>query len=150
MNIAELRERSKEGLGRIPVDALLVLILALSCSASFGLGILVGREQGAGKGADDRLWIEKLDEAEPAAAALVPAEAPANVQTVAPAAAAQPAVAGLSVPTGKYVASKNGEKYYLPSCSGAKRIKEENKVWFATPEQAASAGYEPASNCPGL
>ncbi|MDQ5957786.1 MAG: hypothetical protein QG665_112 [Patescibacteria group bacterium] len=51
---------------------------------------------------------------------------------------------------GKYVASKSGTKYHLPSCSGAKRIKEENKIWFQTADEARSAGYTPAANCPGL
>lgn len=49
-----------------------------------------------------------------------------------------------------YVASKNGTKYHLPWCSGAKRIKEENKVWFATKEEAEAAGYTPAANCKGI
>lgn len=51
---------------------------------------------------------------------------------------------------GKYVASKNGTRYYLPTCSGANRIKEENKIWFTSIEEAQSEGYEPAVNCPGL
>ncbi len=51
---------------------------------------------------------------------------------------------------GGYVASKSGAKYHLPWCSGAQRIKEENKVWFATKEEAESAGYEPAANCKGI
>ena len=51
---------------------------------------------------------------------------------------------------GKYVASKSGAKYHLPWCAGAKRIKEENKVWFDTEEAAIAAGYTPAANCPGL
>lgn len=51
---------------------------------------------------------------------------------------------------GIYVASKNGTKYHLPSCSGAKRIKEENKVWFNSKAEAEQAGYEPAKNCKGI
>jgi len=51
---------------------------------------------------------------------------------------------------GKFVASKSGTKYYLPSCSGAKRISEANMVWFSTAEAATSAGYSPAVNCPGI
>ncbi|OGC88219.1 hypothetical protein A3D70_02605 [Candidatus Adlerbacteria bacterium RIFCSPHIGHO2_02_FULL_54_18] len=51
---------------------------------------------------------------------------------------------------GAYVASKSGTKYYLPSCSAATRIKEENKVWFDSIEEAQAVGYEPAANCPGL
>ena len=49
-----------------------------------------------------------------------------------------------------YIVSKNGTKYYLPSCVGASKIKEENKVWFATVADAQAAGYGPAANCPGL
>lgn len=56
----------------------------------------------------------------------------------------------LPVGAGKYVASKNGSKYYLTSCSGANRIKEENKVWFDSASAAVAAGYGPAANCPGL
>jgi hypothetical protein len=51
---------------------------------------------------------------------------------------------------GSYVASKSGTRYYLPACSGASRIKEENKVWFATVGEAQAAGYTAAANCPGL
>lgn len=51
---------------------------------------------------------------------------------------------------GKYVASKNGGSYHLPWCSGAQRIKEENKIWFQTKEEAESRGYKPAGNCEGL
>ncbi len=49
-----------------------------------------------------------------------------------------------------FVASKNGAKYYYPWCGGVSRIKEENKVWFSTKEQAEKAGLTPAANCKGL
>lgn len=52
--------------------------------------------------------------------------------------------------TGAYVASKNGEVYHLPWCSGAKRISEKNKVWFESKEEAEAAGYRKAGNCKGL
>lgn len=55
-----------------------------------------------------------------------------------------------AVPSGTYVASKNGTKYHLASCPGAKSISDANKVWFETKEAAEAAGYTPASNCPGL
>jgi hypothetical protein len=51
---------------------------------------------------------------------------------------------------GSYVASKSGEKYHLPWCSGAQHIKEENKVWFKTKAEAEAAGYTPAANCKGI
>lgn len=48
------------------------------------------------------------------------------------------------------VASKNGKRYYLKSCSGAKRIKPENLVSFDSRESAEAAGYTKAANCSGL
>jgi methylphosphotriester-DNA--protein-cysteine methyltransferase len=38
----------------------------------------------------------------------------------------------------------------LPDCPGAKQISEQNKIWFASIEEAEKAGYKPAGNCPGL
>jgi hypothetical protein len=55
-----------------------------------------------------------------------------------------------AVDSGSYVASKNGTRYYFPWCGGSKQIKEENKVWFDTKEEAEKAGYSPAQNCKGL
>jgi hypothetical protein len=52
--------------------------------------------------------------------------------------------------SGAYVASKSGTKYHLPWCTGAKQIKESNKIWFETKEEAERAGYTPASNCKGI
>ena len=64
------------------------------------------------------------------------------------------AVAEIEIPTmttgGQLLASKNGTKYYFPWCGGVSRIKEENKVWFASEEEARKAGFEPAENCTGL
>ena len=51
---------------------------------------------------------------------------------------------------GNFVGSKNGTTYHFPWCSGAMRIKDENKVWFVTKEAAEAAGYHPAGNCKGL
>ncbi len=51
---------------------------------------------------------------------------------------------------GQVLASKNGTKYYLPWCAGADRIPDANKVWFASSDAAAEAGYTPAANCAGL
>jgi len=57
---------------------------------------------------------------------------------------------GLAAHIGIYVGSKNSNKYHLPNCSGAKRIKEKNKIWFNSKEEAEGVGYTPAANCPGL
>jgi len=49
-----------------------------------------------------------------------------------------------------FVASKNGSKYYLPTCAGASKINDANKIWFATAADAQAAGYTAAANCKGL
>jgi hypothetical protein len=46
-----------------------------------------------------------------------------------------------------YVASKNGKLYYSPSCSGAKRIKTENQIWFANSTDAEKLGYTLSTSC---
>lgn len=51
---------------------------------------------------------------------------------------------------GQFVASKKGTAYHLLTCPGAKQIKEENKIYFQTKEEAIAAGYKPAANCPQL
>lgn len=45
------------------------------------------------------------------------------------------------------VASKSGTKYHLPTCPGAKQIKESNKISFKSIIEAEAAGYTPAANC---
>lgn len=50
--------------------------------------------------------------------------------------------------TGKnYFASSRGSKYYSIGCSAGKSIKMENRVYFATSEEAESAGYELSTSC---
>ena len=51
---------------------------------------------------------------------------------------------------GRYVGSQSGAAYHLLWCPGAQRIKEANKIWFQTKEEAEKKGYKPAGNCPGL
>lgn len=40
-----------------------------------------------------------------------------------------------------FVGSRNSDKYHLPKCSAAKRIKPENLVCFASKEDAEKRGY---------
>ena len=47
----------------------------------------------------------------------------------------------------RVVVSKNSNKYHFLWCSGAKLIKEENKIYFNTEAEAISAGYTLAGNC---
>lgn len=56
----------------------------------------------------------------------------------------------VSSPSGQFVASKTGKKYYSEGCSGAKALAEKNKVYFKTQAAAKAAGYTPSSTCKDL
>ena len=60
------------------------------------------------------------------------------------ASAAQPTP---TITKGEVAASKNGAKYYFPNCSGLKRVKAENLVWFESEVKAQAAGLSLASGC---
>ena len=104
---------------------LIIAILVLACSLSFGLGYLAGKDVGQRSG-----------------------DSPLSVSSE----AGQAPTSEVEAPTGSVgvVASKNGTKYYLPSCSGANRISVANKISFPSPAAATAAGYTPAANCKGI
>ena len=47
--------------------------------------------------------------------------------------------------TGMFVASKNSKIYHLPDCQYVKRIKDENKIFFKSAEEAREKGFSPHS-----
>lgn len=51
------------------------------------------------------------------------------------------------IKNGEIVVSRNGTKFYYLHCSGVNRIKDENKVYYNTEEEALSDGYKLATNC---
>ena len=129
----------------------LVLMVILTASFSFGLGRLSGiqakREPVSIEyPSTNNINTESVNgdigeqgrEVTKQTAAIV-STAPPVVPIIAPVAS-----------TGAYVGSKTSDKYHLPWCSGAKRIKAENQIWFTTKAEAERAGYTPAGNCPGL
>ena len=122
MTIAEAREKCKVSIAKIPRDMLIIAVLVLSSSASFGLGFLAGRDTGQGS----QMTLQEL-----------PLTAPLSTESV--------------VQTGQQVvASKNGTKYYFPGCTGADRISEANKITFISSAAAMAAGYTLAVNCKEL
>lgn len=136
MTIAEGKEGGKAGIGRIPADILIVLVLILSATLAFGLGVLAGKDMEKTEGKDG-FWIEEMP--------VKPVQGGGGPAAVIKALPEVPAAT-----SGTYMASKNGTKYYLPTCGSSKRIKPENRVWFQTKAEAEAAGYGPAANCPGL
>lgn len=116
MTIAETREQCKNLIGRIPRDVLVISILVLASSLSFGLGYLAGVDA---QEADSLTVTHSLS------------TTPSTSTTTG----------------GQVVASKSGTKYYLPTCTGAERISDGNKVWFVSAFAAEKAGYSRAANC---
>lgn len=51
---------------------------------------------------------------------------------------------------GLLVGSRHGAKYHYPWCPGAQQMNDENKIWFASEQEARQYGYTPAGNCAGL
>ncbi|HWQ18930.1 MAG TPA: Ada metal-binding domain-containing protein [Methanotrichaceae archaeon] len=49
--------------------------------------------------------------------------------------------------TGNYVGSAGSIVYHYPGCRWAKEISKKNEVWFQTPEEAESAGYQACKVC---
>ena len=46
-----------------------------------------------------------------------------------------------------FFASSRGKKYYSLGCSAGKTIKQENRIYFGTKEEAERAGYTLSSAC---
>ncbi len=128
VSIQELSGKFKGVFGN--TEYLLAALIVLVSLTSFWLGRL-SVEEGQTLGTP-------LSEIQASAAASVPIQG------------ATSSPAALSMPEGGYVASKNGTKYHLPWCAGAKQISEKNKVYFATKAEAEAKGYTPASNCKGI
>lgn len=114
-------------------DLYIAAIIFLVGLGSFGLGrlsLLVPQKE--------PIWIEQ------------PSAREAKTSAASSDQAAKASAAAVILSQGRYVASKNGTVYHYPWCSGAQRIKEENKIWFQTKEEAEGRGYRPAGNCEGL
>jgi len=54
---------------------------------------------------------------------------------------------GVDLTGRNYFASSRGTKYYSFGCSAGKTIKQENRIYFDTEEQAKEKGYTKSSSC---
>jgi hypothetical protein len=135
LNIPDIMDNCKKSLGTLlKGDMALVLIITLLAGASFGLGRLSTVESTKGE-----IRIEYPN-----------AVTRTLGETGGLAAAGASIDATVSTEGGEFVASKNSTVYHLPWCSGAKRINDANKIYFASKGEAEAAGYRPAANCPGI
>ncbi len=125
---------------RVPRDGMVVLLFIAIAFAGFGLGFVAG---------ENHLFSGKAIQIE-----LSPAKTVQNAKGGGEGASilsAQTSLRAVSVNDSvkTIVASKNGGRYYLISCAGAKRIHKENKIWFSSSGAAMAKGYTPAKHCFG-
>jgi micrococcal nuclease len=57
-------------------------------------------------------------------------------------------IPGLPIPQGEnFIGSVKSRKYHSPSCKWAKRINNENEIWFSDAKDAEDQGYVPCKVC---
>jgi hypothetical protein len=125
----------------LPKDVFAILLVTLVGAGAFMLGRISAREEAR----KDDLKIVQIESS-------VDAPSPASDKPAALYNKGEGSTtpAGSPSSSGMYVGSKSGTAYHLPWCSGALRIKEENKVWFASKQEAEAKGYRAAANCKGI
>ena len=142
---ADIRDKTyspEKGL-KIGADLFIIVIIILVGAASFGLGRLSSIEK-------KKTPIAVYNVNQEVLAGILKGQVEGAGEGGASADSRAALSTSSTVSKGLVFASKSGKKYYYPWCSGADRVKEANKVWFATIEQAKSAGYTPAVGCTGL
>lgn len=127
MNIPEIIKNRK--FPRIPENLAISLIIVLVAFGSFGLGRL-----------------SRISERQPAVS-ISGMTATAGTAISSPSAEKTESVAEKE---GFIVGSKSSRKYHFPWCSGARQLKDSNKILFASAAEAEAAGYTKAANCRGL
>ena len=107
-------------------NILIVLIIILLGLSSFELGRLSKGKDSSG------IKIEYPNKTLSAQANAISSVTPTKTQTS----------------TGKnFFASSRGTKYYPVGCSAGATLKQENRIYFTTREEAEQAGYELSSSC---
>lgn len=119
----------------IPDDLFLGLIIILVAFGSFGLGRLSKIE-----GAKTPIRVEN---APPITADTFSGETKGTTGNSA-------FLSNKSSEATQLIGSKNGTKYYYPWCSGAQKIAETNRIYFASKADAEARGYTPSATCKGL
>ncbi len=51
------------------------------------------------------------------------------------------------MPHGEFVGSRYSDKYHETSCTWAKSMSKDNRVWFSDAAEAEAAGYVPCPEC---
>ncbi|OGI95003.1 hypothetical protein A2917_01315 [Candidatus Nomurabacteria bacterium RIFCSPLOWO2_01_FULL_42_17] len=108
-------------------DVLIVIIVILVGLGSFELGRLSKENSSSGIKIEYKDQIKNIKNQEASAILSVPAISNSSQKS--------------------FFASNRGTKYYSIGCSAGKTIKQENRVYFTTKEEAETAGYELSNSC---
>jgi hypothetical protein len=123
----------------------LAIGIILIAAISFEAGFLHGQ-----KSKPESIVINKIAAAETESTSADQSQMSASPAKT-PATSSKSALAENTVPADNqkcaYVASKNSNKYHLPTCRYAQNIKPENKVCFSSKEEAESRGFQGAKCC---
>jgi len=119
--------------------------VVLIAAISFEAGFLHGQ-----KSQSESVIVNKVASAETARASKEEIQTDSNTaktSAASPKSASSETTASSESQKCAYVASKNSNKYHLPTCRYAQNIKPENKVCFSSKEDAESKGFQGAKCC---
>jgi len=137
--IGEIKSKVKNFWQKHEGQIMLIIGLILVAVIAFEAGILKGKNF-----AQKPLIIERPAIATEAQNAQNTPSQASNLAPEAPKTAESNNIAPQSC---AFVGSKNSNKYHLPTCQWAKRIKPENIVCFKSAEDAIAKGYQPDKGC---
>jgi hypothetical protein len=147
MSILSRFQESKIGIFWLKYEQKIILAigLVLIAAISFEAGFLHGQ-----KDKNEAVIVNKVASAETASASKEEIRTDSSTAKTS-AASTKSASTETAAPADNqkcaYVASKNSNKYHLPTCRYAQNIKPENKVCFSSKEDAESKGFQGAKCC---
>ena len=142
MSIPSFGDKIKRAIGEHRQRLIFIGILAATAILAFLLGYAARGESASVMPSPASGASSSLEDPLAAAGEAMPARALDPVLPATPAVSETPLTG-----SGAYVASKTGKKYYPVGCGGAKRIKDANKVFYATAAQAQAAGLTLGAGC---
>ena len=119
--------------------------IVLVAAISFEAGFLHGQ-----KNKQESVVVNKAATAEAASASSFPTQAQTSNPNNSSANSKPASIENIATADNQkcaFVASKNSNKYHLPTCRYAQNIKPENKVCFSSKEEAESRGFQGAKCC---
>lgn len=142
MSTQDLKTKLKEFWSRNERKTVLVIGFILVAVIAFEVGILKGQNW-----QQKPLVIEKVPENQVLGAESLAQQCAPEAQKLASEGSQSPGSTSDTPQDCSLLGSKNSDKYHLPTCQWAKRIKPENVVCFKDLEDAKSKGYEPCGTC---